>query len=206
MRLKLASLSILALAAALPAAAEHGRDRRYDRGYEQDYRYEQCRNEAKNKQAVGAVIGGLIGGVAGNKVAARNARDEGAVLGAVVGAIAGSQIAKSKADCDRRNDHYGYATDRRYDDRYSQDRFYTNEYYPDAQREYYRDGYATGEAYGRGWQEDLAGGPYDPYNMRYRDERDCSEAIQITHLPDGREIRRSVETCRDGYEDWRQRQ
>lgn len=196
MRLKLACLSILALATTLPAAADHGRGRDYDRGYGPDYRYEECRNEAKNKQAVGAVVGGLIGGVAGSKVAARNARDEGAVLGAVVGAIAGSQIAKSKADCDSRNDRYGYVNDRRYDDRYSQDDFYTNEYYPDVQY--------SGEAYGRGvgWNDELAGGPHDAYNPRYRDERDCREAIQITRLPDGREIRRSVETCRSGYGDW----
>ncbi len=202
MRLKLAALSIVALAAALPAAAQHGRDRHYDQGYGQDYRgqdyrYEECRNEAKKKQAVGAVIGGLIGGVAGNKIAARNAQDEGAVLGAVVGAIAGSQIAKSKADCDRREDRYGYVNDPEYDDRYYSNGFNTNEYYPDDQ---YR-----GEASGRGiWRNDeLAGGRSVAYNNRYKHERDCTDVVQITRLPDGREVHRAVEVCRSGGDgDW----
>jgi hypothetical protein len=197
MRLKIASLSILALATALPAAAEHGRDRYHDRGNGPDYRYEECRNDAKNKQAVGAVIGGLIGGVAGNKIASRQSRDEGAVLGAVVGAIAGSQIAKSKADCDRRDDRYNYVTDRDYDDRYYRDRAYTDEYY---RGDEYR-----GETYGRNadWGGELAGGPDGPYNPGYRDERFCTTAISVTRLPDGREIRRPVETCRSGgYGDW----
>jgi hypothetical protein len=82
-------------------------------------------------------------------------------------------------------------------------------YYPDAgygQDDDYRD-----DSYGRGKSKrrskDLYGDGTRDY--RYNDGyagRDCDTATQITRLPDGTEIRRPVEACRDAYYgDWRVR-
>ena len=204
MRLK-AILLITALgAAALPASAQGYRD---------------CARERGSNQAAGAILGGILGGVVGSNVAASGHRHDGTALGAVLGGVVGSEIGRGNTQC--RTTYYGpnagYAGNSypapypSYPSAYGSAPVYGAPpadygYYPESEYgsdySYNRDR-APRAKHGR----DLYVG--DRRSYKHDDDyagRDCEEATQITRLPDGSEIRRPVEACRDAYYgDWRVR-
>jgi hypothetical protein len=197
MRLKLVLLAAVVLGAtALPASA-------------QSYR-ENCRQARGNNQAAGLVLGGILGGVLGSNVAASGHRHDGTALGAVLGGVVGSEIGRGSTSCDPTyygpNTSYpaspaygygsynsGYAPPPPVDYSYDPEPGYAYEMQP-----YYRDSSS------RKHDRDLY--PYDTRSYKHDDDyagRDCTEATQITRLPDGTEIRRPVEACRTArYGDW----
>lgn len=209
MRIKLACLTFAAASMsvlALPASAQ------------QSY-LANCNKVKNDRQAMGAVLGGLAGGLIGNQSAGRGARDEGTALGLVVGGLVGSQIAKGDVQCPSNvytAPNYGYDP---YADQYAQDRYNSTYSQP------YSSGYGQyGDEYGyygddsrypapsgrtkhhRKYSDysnyQLAGGRRDSYNNDYAG-RECADAKQITRLPDGTEIHRPVEACREAYYgDW----
>lgn len=209
MRLK-AILLVSALGlTAMPAAAQ---------GYRDD-----CRGERRSNQAGGAVLGAVLGGILGSNVAASGHRHDGTAVGAVLGGLAGSEIGRGSTNCDPR--YYGRSDGYRGSDYRSQgpdyrdyDRgypSYPSEYgappaiYPPsdygdyADREYR---YGSGASERRSYKHDQnrSSDLYRDGNGSYNRNddyagRDCSEAIQTTRLPDGTEISRPVEACRDSY-------
>lgn len=217
MRIKLAYLTFAAAGmsiAALPASAQ------------QSYN-SACNKVKSDRQAMGAVLGGLAGGLIGNQSAGRGARDEGTALGLVVGGLVGSQLAKGDINCPSNvytgsqysagAPNYGYDT---YGGGYPQDP-YAGGYnaYPTVGTRY-GDNYRYGSSgYGNSPVYDapsrrtynhrkipdysnshLAGGPAGSYNGDYDFAgRECAGAKQITKLPDGTEIHRPVEACREAY-------
>jgi hypothetical protein len=204
MRLK-ALFLVTALGAALgstamPAAAQGYRD--------------PCRAERGGNQAAGMILGGILGGVLGSNVAASGHRHDGTALGAVLGGVVGSEIGRSSTNCTgyyptqpanaAYPPGYGYGQ-QRYPSAYGSSRPYSPTpdygYYPQPD---YRYGRRDDEYYRRDMSSDrddrLYGDDYDDYieNDDYAG-RDCSDATQITRLPDGTEIRRTVDACRDMY-------
>jgi hypothetical protein len=204
MRLK-ALFLITALGAALgstamPAAAQGYRD--------------PCRAERGDNQAAGLILGGILGGVLGSNVAASGHRHDGTALGAVLGGVVGSEIGRNSVNCNAYYPAhpsnaayppaYGYGQ-QRYPSTYGGPRGYSPApdygYYPQPDYRYGRndDGYhrrdMSSERNDRLYDDD-----YDDYieNDDYAG-RDCSDATQITRLPDGTEIRRTVDACRDAY-------
>ena len=201
--LVLSTLAATALPALMPASAQSG------------YRVRSCAEAQQSNQVGGAILGGLIGGVLGSNVAASGHRGDGTAVGAVIGGLVGQGIGKDPTRCapppprtvsgygyepgstynpnpayggSRYND-YGYnsapagvypydsGADIRYRDNSPQDR-YRPDLYPSGRSTYSED-------------DDFAGS-------------DCSEATQVTRLPNGSEIHRPVEVCRDAYYgDWR---
>ncbi len=215
MRIKLACLTLAAASLtplALPAAAQQS--------------YNSACNQVKNdRQAMGAVLGGLAGGLIGNQSAGRGARDEGTALGLVVGGLVGSQIAKGDIRCP--SNVYTAAPQYGYDpsaDRYAQERYNSgySAYSQPYSDEYgtYSDGYGAyrnnsvhdarsgrtkhARKYSNYSNYELAGGDRDSYNRDYDFAgRECADAKQITRLPDGTEIHRPIEACREAYYgDW----
>lgn len=209
MRLK-AILLITALGlTALPAAAQSYRD--------------DCRGERRDNQAGGAILGAVLGGVLGSNVAASGHRHDGTALGAVLGGVVGSEVGRGSTRCDPRyaerpaiyppSDYRGYGRDNGdYDRGYpSYERGYEPPraiYPPSDDGRYAEPDYR----YGSGARESRSSDRYRNGSARlYRDGnrsynadedhagRDCSDAIQTTQLPDGSEISRSVEVCRDAY-------
>lgn len=205
MRLK-ALFLVTALGAALgstamPAAA-------------QGYR-EPCRAERGDNQAAGLILGGILGGVLGSNVAASGHRHDGTALGAVLGGVVGSEIGRNSVNCN--NNYYpaqpqgaayppayGYGQ-QRYPSTYGNSRGYSPSpdygYYPPPDRRYGRDDdeyYRRDSSSAR--DDRLYDDDYDDYieNDDYAG-RDCSDATQITRMPDGTEIRRTVDACRDAY-------
>lgn len=210
MRIKLACLTLAAASLsplALPAAAQQS--------------YNSACNQVKNdRQVAGAVLGGLAGGFIGNQSAGRGARDEGTALGLVVGSLIGSQVAKGDVRCPsqvygaQNYQHDPYASQYGYDPRSSGYGAYpaTNSSgyssYP-----YDSDPYRNGPVYDapsrrihnhqRNWKNsryELAGRGPESYNGNYElAGRECADAKQITRLPDGTEIHRPIEACREAY-------
>jgi uncharacterized protein YcfJ len=207
MRLK-ALFLVTALGAALgstamPAAA-------------QAYR-EPCRAERGDNQAAGLILGGILGGVLGSNVAASGHRHDGTAVGAVLGGLVGSEIGRNSVNCNAYRPAYtptpayppayGYGQQPRYPSSYgygygssrgytpAPDYGYDRDYrYDDHDYDYrYRD--SSSRDHDRLYDND-----YDDYieNDDYAG-RDCSDATQITRLPDGTEIRRKVDACRDMY-------
>jgi len=199
MRLK-ALLLITALGAtALPATAQSYSDN--------------CRHARGNNQAAGLVLGGILGGVLGSNVAGRGHRGDGTAVGAVVGGLVGSEIGRSGTDC--RSTYYGPNTGPGYSQGYPSAPYNSGYatgpapgYYPPPDYGYYPEGgyaddyrYDRRDARSRSYKRNGSYG-YDNDSYRYEDDyagRDCENATQITRLPDGTEIRRQVDACRDAY-------
>jgi hypothetical protein len=198
MRLK-ALFLVTALGAALgstamPAAAQAYRD--------------PCRAERGDNQAAGLILGGILGGVLGSNVAASGHRHDGTAVGAVLGGLVGSEIGRGSVNCyPPRPANAAYPPGYGYGQqpyppsyrRYSPAPDYG--YYPPPDDRYVR---SDDEYYRRDMSSDrndrLYDDDYDDYieNDDYAG-RDCSDATQITRLPDGTEIRRTVDACRDAY-------
>jgi hypothetical protein len=198
MRIKLILLIAAVAATATPAVAQ---------GYGRN-----CAEARQSNQVGGAILGGLLGGIAGSNIAASGRRHDGTAVGAVLGGVLGASIGGSTRCAPPPVQSgplppppgtyapgYGYTDGPGYGGQYSQypsDPGYSYGYGRDDRDDpYYEDRssrrvYADGSrSYNR--SDDYAG-------------RDCDEAIQITRLPDGTEIRRPVEACRDAYYgDWR---
>lgn len=179
---------------AMPAAAQGYRD--------------PCRAERGGNQAAGLILGGLLGGVLGSNVAASGHRHDGTAVGAVLGGLVGSEIGRGSANCNAYSPTH--PANARYPQpyppaAYGSSRGYSPApdygYYPQPDRRYGPDG---DEYYQRDMSSDrhdrLYGEDDDDYiqNDDYAG-RDCSAATQITRLPDGTEIRRTVDACRDAY-------
>lgn len=177
----------------------------------QGYR-EPCRAERGGNQAAGLILGGILGGVLGSNVAASGHRHDGTAVGAVLGGLVGSEIGRGSVNCNPSypahpaNAAYppGYGQ-QRYPSTYGSTRPYSPApdygYYPQPDRRY---GPSDDEYYRRDMSspddDRLYGDEDDDYigNDDYAG-RDCSDATQITRLPDGTEIRRTVDACRDAY-------
>jgi hypothetical protein len=212
MRLKFLVLAAGIAATAMPASAQSWND--------------VCRDRRGDNQVAGALLGGVLGGVLGSNVAASGHRHDGTALGAVLGGVVGSEIGRQSTNCN--TTYYGpngsYSTApyyQGYPQNYDPSRgtAYSRtpapNYYPQPDYGYYPEGgYADDRyyedrdyapRYGKGK------GVYGKgkYSYRSNDDyagRDCEDAVQITRLPDGTEIRRPVEACRDAYYgDWRVR-
>ena len=197
MRLK-AFLVVTALGAmALPATAQT---------YSQN-----CAHARGNNQAAGLVLGGILGGVLGSNVAASGHRHDGTAVGAVLGGLVGSEIGRGGTECGPT--YYGPAPG------YSQG--YPSNSYPSGYATAPAPGYAPPPDYGYYPEGGYANDPqygqrdhrsrsrnrngsygYNDDSYKYDDDyagRDCEDATQITRLPDGTEIRRQVDACRDAY-------
>jgi hypothetical protein len=207
MRLKGLLLVTALCATAMPAAAQGYRD--------------PCRSGGGENQAAGLILGGILGGVLGSNVASSGHRHDGTAVGAVLGGIVGSEIGRNSGNCNayrgpgygsgapypatsngRDNGYGGYPS---YPPPYGTSPGYSPPpdygYYPPPDDRYgdqdddrrYRD--MSSNKHRR-----LYGSDDDDY-MRNDDYagRDCSDATQITRLPDGTEIRRTVDACRDSY-------
>jgi hypothetical protein len=207
--LVLTTLAATALPALMPASAQSG------------YRLRSCAEAQQSNQVGGAILGGILGGVLGSNVAAGGHRGDGTAVGAVLGGLVGQGIGKDTTRCiePRQNaSGYGYAPGSSYNPNpaYGGSRY--NDYgydpappgvYPyDAGDSSYRSGDSRYDrddsSHGR-YRSDL----YPSGRSAYDDTdgfagSDCSEATQVTRLPDGSEVHRPVEVCRDAYYgDWR---
>ena len=197
MRLK-ALFLVTALGAALgstamPAAAQAYRD--------------PCRAAQGDNQAAGLILGGILGGVLGSNVAASGHRHDGTAVGAVLGGLVGSEIGRGSTNCNT------YRPNPSYPQSYG----YGQQPYPSSYRTYppgpgygyspppdRRYGPSDDEFYQRDMSSDRNDRLYDADRDDYIENddyagRDCSDATQITRLPDGTEIRRTVDACRDAY-------
>jgi hypothetical protein len=165
-----------------------------------------CQEVRQNNQVGGAIVGGILGGILGSNVAASGHRHDGTAVGAVVGGLlgagAGGNVRCAPPPQGYNNYGYGAGSD------YNRNPNYGGQHYGDAgygDRRYGDDPYLDGDMRHNGYRPDL-----------YRDERraymrdsdfagaDCTESIQVTRLPDGSQIRRPVEVCRDAhYGEWR---
>lgn len=211
MRFKALILVSAIAATAMPAfAQDYGRN---------------CHQAQSSNQIGGAVIGSIIGGVLGSNVAANGHRDGGTAVGAVLGGLVGSGIGKDSVNCGPNiryapgstinpNPNYGGPSYNQYgygqpgysygpgpvnaypaSPGYSPPRYGDDDWYHDDPRS---DGYRQDDLYGR---DDRAYKRSDDYAGQ-----DCSEAVQITKMPDGSEIRRPIAVCRDAYYgDWQVR-
>jgi hypothetical protein len=195
MRLK-ALFLVTALGAALgstamPAAA-------------QVYR-EPCHAARGDNQAAGLILGGILGGVLGSNVAASGHRHDGTAVGAVLGGLVGSEIGRNSVNCYPANAYPQPYSQQRYPSTYGGYRPYPTApdygYSPPPDYRYGRD-------YDEYRQRDMSSDRHDRLYDDDRDDyienddyagRDCSDATQITRLPDGTEIRRTVDACRDAY-------
>ena len=204
MRLKAALLIGFIAATAMPAAAQ---------GYARS-----CGDARASNQIGGAVLGSILGGIAGSNIAASGHRHDGTAVGAVLGGLVGAGVGGSGPNCNYAPQGgplppppgtyapgYGYngGQGQGYGGQYSE--------------------YPSDPGYSSGYGDDYRDDPYyedqssrqrrvyadDNRSYRRNDDyagRDCSEATQITRLPDGTVIRRPVEACRDAYYgDWRVR-
>lgn len=211
MRLKallvLSAFAVAALPAIMPASAQSG------------YRLRSCGEAKRDNQVGGAILGGLIGGVLGSNVAASGHRGDGTAVGAVLGGLVGQGIGKDSTRCAEPprdysgRDYSGYVPGT-YNPNYNNGAGY-GDYgygsapagvYPyDPSDSAYRSGRYPDDSSQRIYRPDLYPSDRSTYN---RDDdyagSDCSEATQVTRLPDGREIHRPIEVCRDAYYgDWR---
>jgi hypothetical protein len=203
MRLKLLALLAVLGATALPASAQT---------------YQNCGQRRADNGVGGMILGGILGGVLGSNVAAHGHRGDGTAVGAVLGGIVGSSAGRSGTDCQGYASSPGYAGPGYAGPAYGGPGYspsYPADYppataYPGDQGSYPERGYGDDGRYNddhRGHGK-RANGIYGNGNGDYKRSddyagRDCSEATQITRLPDGSEIRRPVQACRDSYYgDW----
>lgn len=158
-----------------------------------------CTEVRQNNQVGGAIVGSILGGVLGSNVAASGHRHDGTAVGAVLGGLIGAG-AGGNVRCgppQGYNSGYGsqsgYNQNPNYGDRHYGDAGYGRERYGEYPN---RDGELRQGAY----RPDLY--PSDRRAYKRDDDfagADCTESIQVTRLPDGSEIRRPVEVCRDAY-------
>jgi hypothetical protein len=210
MRLKALFLVSAIAASAMPAFAQD-----YGRA---------CQRAQSDNQVGGMILGGIIGGVLGSNVAASGHRGDGTAVGAVLGGLVGSGIGKDSVNCGPPSRYvpgssydpnpnyggpayndYGYSpygsSGSPYSNAPANGYGYSSPRYADD------DWYPTDRRPQRGRDDDL-------YGRRDRDiaragdyaGEVCDEAVQITKLPDGSEVRRPLEVCRDTYYgDWKVR-
>lgn len=203
--LVLTTLAATALPALMPASAQSG------------YRTRSCGEAQRENQVGGAILGGLIGGVLGSNVAASGHRGDGTAVGAVLGGLVGQGIGKDSTRCGQTyQPGYGSgagfgAVPGTYNPNYGGPRYDDYGYQPapagvypyDAGDSAYR--YSGRDNSSNRYRPDL----YPPDRSSYnRDDdyagSDCSDATQVTRMPDGSEIHRPIEVCRDAYYgDWR---
>lgn len=188
-----------------------------------------CQQARQDNQVGGAILGGILGGVLGSNVAASGHRHDGTALGAVLGGVVGSGIGGSSTRCGPEPSPYGYGGYAPGSD-YNPNPNYGGPYYSGSGSGGYSPspyGASPDDIYPYD-----AGAPQyrygdDPYyrrdstsrdSDRYRLDRDgrraysldddyagtdCSEATQVTRLPNGSEVHRPVQVCRDAhYGDW----
>jgi hypothetical protein len=212
MRLKALFLVSAIAASAMPAFAQD-----YGRG---------CQQAQNDNQVGGMILGGILGGVLGSQVAASGHRSDGSAVGAVLGGIVGSGVGKSSVNCGppvryapgstyNPNPNYGgpayndygyspygnqgspyspapvggYPGSQGYSaPRYGDDDWYSTDRRPQRGRDDY--------LYGDGGRDIARSGDFAG--------EVCDEAVQVTKLPDGSEVRRPIEVCRDTYYgDWK---
>lgn len=180
---------MIALASAVPAAAQSGP---YGANTGQDrsgYYYDACKRDQTQRGTVGAVLGGGAGAVIGSNVAARNARTEGALLGGLLGAIAGGVVGNKSAACTSPRGYYTSG---------DPPAPALPPPPPRADAPYYeRDAYADSAA---------AQAREDAWRDREPERRvsepsapteDCTLAESPIYMPDGRTQTRFVRVCRD---------
>ncbi len=212
MRLKALILVTAFAATAMPAFAQD---------------YGRCQQAKNDNQVGGMILGGIIGGVLGSQVAASGHRSDGSAVGAVLGGIVGSGIGKDSVNCGppvryapgstyNPNPNYGGPAYNDYG--YSPSPYGNPGYgyspvptatYPSSPGysppRYADDGWYPSDSGRRSHDRGGLYGPADRGNTRGGDYagQDCDEAIQITKLPDGSEIRKPIAVCRDRYYgDW----
>jgi hypothetical protein len=185
MRIKVLLLVSAVAAMATPAAFAQGRS---------------CVEVRQNNQVGGAIVGGIIGGILGSNVAASGHRHDGTAVGAVVGGLIGAG-AGGNVRCSPQSQGYnsGYGAGPGYNPNPS----YGGQYYGDAGYGYQRHGedpYLDGRVRHEGYRPDLYSTDRRAHNRGdVFAGAECTESIQITRLPDGSQIRRPVEVCRDAY-------
>lgn len=200
--LVLTAFAATALPAVMPASAQGG------------YRARTCVEAQRGNQVGGAILGGLMGGVLGSNVAASGHRGDGTAVGAVLGGLVGQGIGKDTTRCappPQTASGYGYAPGSTYNPNpaYGGSRYNDYGYNPAPAGVYPYDAgddsrYRDDSSHDR-YRPDL----YPRGGSNYSDGddfagADCSEATQVTRLPDGSEIHRPIEVCRDAYYgDWR---
>jgi len=216
MRFKALVLVSAIAATAMPAfAQDYGRN---------------CQQAQSGNQIGGMIVGSIIGGVLGSNVAANGHRDSGTAVGAVLGGLVGSGIGKDSVHCGPNvryapgsmvnpNPNYGGPGYNQYgygDPGYGQPGY---SYGPAPVTSYPASpGYSPPRYGDDDWYRDDSSPRYSRQGDLYgRDDRaykrsddyagqDCSEAVQITKLPDGSQIRKPVAVCRDAYYgDWQVR-
>lgn len=216
--LVLSALAASATAMALPASAQGV--------------VRSCHQARQDNQVGGMILGGILGGVLGSNVAASGHKGDGTAVGAVLGGLVGSGIGADATRCGPGPSGYGsgyggygYPPGSSYDDNPNYGGPYYNGYggggyggyspspysatptdiYPaDPGSPQYRYGRASGFGSHNGDSYRLDPDDRGAYS---RDNvyagSDCSEATQVTRMPDGSEIHRPVEVCRDAYYgDW----
>jgi hypothetical protein len=143
-----------------------------------------CSQARTGRTATGAVVGAVVGGLLGSGVSGNGAREEGTAVGAVTGALLGGSIGNSTAKCDQGG---YYQTGGLVGGPLGQPApAYPS--YP-SQPEYYP------------YEDELYGGP--GYESSGPAAEECERVMQVTQLPDGREIHEPVTVCRQAYYgDW----
>jgi hypothetical protein len=158
-----------------------------------------CAEVRQNNQVGGAIVGSILGGVLGSNVAASGHRHDGTAVGAVLGGLIGAGAGGNVRCGPPPGPNYGFSSQ----SGYNQNPNYGDRHYGDAgygAPRYGEDPYLDGGVRHRAYRPDLY--PSDRRAYRRDDDfagADCRESIQVTRLPDGSEIRRPVEVCRDAY-------
>lgn len=158
-----------------------------------------CAEVRQNNQIGGAIVGGILGGVLGSNAASSGHRHDGTAVGAVLGGLIGAGAGGNVRCGPPPGPNYGFSSQ----SGYNQNPNYGDRHYGDAgygAPRYGEDPYLDGSLRQGGYRPDLYPSDRRAYS---RDDRfagaDCRESIQVTRLPDGSEIRRPVEVCRDAY-------
>jgi hypothetical protein len=163
-----------------------------------------CQEVRQNNQVGGAIVGGILGGILGSNVAASGHRSDGTAVGAVLGGMIGAGAGGNVRCAPPQGYSYGNGGG----PGYSPNPTYGSQHYGDARygaQRYGDDPYLDGGLRQGGYHPDLY--PNDRRAYTRDDDfagADCTESIQVTRLPDGSQIRRPVEVCRDAYYgEWR---
>ena len=178
------------------------------------YRARSCAEAQRGNQVGGAILGGLIGGVLGSNAAASGHRGDGTAVGAVLGGLVGQGIGKDTTRCApprQTVSGYGYAPGSTYNPNpaYGGSRYDDYGYDPAPAGVYPYDAGDRAHARDNSSHDRYRPDLYPSGTSTYKRDgefagSDCSEATQVTRLPDGSEIHRPIEVCRDAYYgDWR---
>lgn len=191
-----------------------------------------CQQAKRDNQVGGMILGGILGGVLGSNTAASGHKGDGTAVGAVLGGMVGSGIGGSSTRCGPQPSGYGngyggaggYPPDYGYNDNpnyggpyYGGSGGYPPSPYGAAPDDIYPyDGGSPQYRYGD--DPSRSSGDWSHDSDRYRVDRDgrraysrdddyagtdCSEATQVTRLPNGTEVHRQIQVCRDAtYGDW----